>query len=209
MAWKQESARHALARKGIKTGTKHKYKKYFKPLIMGGATGAGAVVGLSANAITHVMPLQFVMGGSMAGYLVGRKLTQKIYGETKEAIQGEQIRREILKELKIKIEQIDEEHFGMRISKLGKEKVKRIKKQLKDQFNYYNGMKKFINQQTPESFLALKDAKMPTKTLEKVYGKKKPKPVEKYKDTSPFSKLLDDQIITSFDVEKGFATKKS
>jgi len=213
VGWRQESARHALARKGIKTKQsflkKHKYKKYFKPLIMGGATGAGIVAGLSANAITHTMPLQFVGIGGMGGYLAGRKLTQKIYGETAKEIEGEQMRREILKELKTKIEQINEEHFGVQIFKLKKEKIKRIEKQLKDQFDYYNGMKKFIDQQSPESFMELKNVQNPTKTLEKLYGKKKPKSVEKYKSTSPLSKLLDDQVVTSFDNKKGFATKKS
>ena len=87
--WKQESARHALARKGIKTGRKQsflkKHEEEARIILIGGGTAVGVTAGLAGAIGTYLatgVPLlpYFIGGGIAGGVLIGSQAYEKLYG---------------------------------------------------------------------------------------------------------------------------------
>jgi len=87
VGWKQESARHALARKGIKTKQSFlkKHEDEARIILLGGGTAVGATAGLAGAIGTYLatgVPLlpYFVGGGAVGGAVIGSKAFKKLYG---------------------------------------------------------------------------------------------------------------------------------
>ena len=104
MAWNNESARHSLARKGIKTGLA------YAPIAKGQKLAIGASFAVAENTINVLEPssiLGGVKGGAMAQYLkadmdeyshgekIGRTLTKR--KETKEQKKARKIKEKLAK----------------------------------------------------------------------------------------------------------------
>lgn len=86
--WRQESARHALASKGIKTGRKQSFLKKYEPeariILIGGGTAVGMTAGLAGAIGTYLatgVPLlpYFVGGGAVGGAVIGSQAYKKLY----------------------------------------------------------------------------------------------------------------------------------
>lgn len=171
MTWHNESARHALARKGIKTGLA------YAPIAKGANLAIGASFAVAENTITVLEPnsiLGGVKGGIMAQYLkadmdeysvgekIGRIITKR--KETKEQKQARKIKEKLTEKIqKIRIK-LYKTHTDIKTKKRTPANIKRRDKTEKEFYNW-SYLQDSLELLTTKQLLKLKN-KSPNKTKE-------------------------------------------
>jgi len=177
MAWNNESARHSLARKGIKTGLA------YAPIAKGQKLAIGASFAVAENTINVLEPssiLGGVKGGAMAQYLKadmdeyshGEKISRILTKgkETKEQKKARKIKEKLTEKIqKIRIKLV-KKHTDLKTNKKNTPANRKKRDKTEKEFYDWSYLQDFLEILTTKQMLKLKNA-TPTQTKKQLLNR--------------------------------------